>query len=166
VLPTRVRHDGGAFGDEQAFLRRGREHATALALLHDGLVVLLRLETEHAEAKAALTGDRLRMASTRIAAGLRQNRLNVPHEAQRLRGETSRGDADKEKGVPKHDANLRVQSAVFGRGMRGMEWPPKNARNAKEGETTEGTEYTEYTERIGGRSLGEKRVEVPTVAHF
>lgn len=47
-----------------------------------------------------------------------------------------------------------------------MEWPPKNARNAKEGETTEGTEYTEYTERIGGRSLGEKRVEVPTVAHF
>ena len=54
MLPARVRHNGGAFGDEQAFLRRRREDTAALALLHDGLVVLLRLKAEHAEAEAHL----------------------------------------------------------------------------------------------------------------
>ena len=92
MLPARVRHNGGAFGDEQAFLRRRREDTAALALLHDGLVVLLRLKAEHAEAEAALAGDRFRMTRARIAAALCQNRLDVPHEAQGLRGEAGRGD--------------------------------------------------------------------------
>jgi hypothetical protein len=91
------------------------------------------------------------MASTRIAASLRQNRLDVPHEAQRLRGETGRGDADKEKGFPNHDANLRGESAVFGRGMRGIGMAAKERKERKRGGTTEDTEYTEKGSKMNPR---------------
>ena len=81
-LPARVRHDGSALGDEQAFLRCRREYPAALSLLHDGFIILLGLETEHAEPKAALAGDRLGMAHARVAARLRQDGLHVTNKAE------------------------------------------------------------------------------------
>ena len=64
-----------AFSEEQALLRRGGKHAAPFALLHDVLVVLLRLEAEQRKPKPALPGDRLRMAAARVAAGLGEDRL-------------------------------------------------------------------------------------------
>ncbi len=81
-LTAAVRDDVRGLQEQQALLRGRREHPPAVPLLHDVLVILLRLEAEQRQSKTILPVPRLRMAAARITRGLGQDRHDVIHEIQ------------------------------------------------------------------------------------
>ena len=79
LLTTAVRYRGGSLSQEQALLGCGHGDATPLPFLHQRIVIEGFIESEQTQFEAVLS-FRLPVATARIAAGLRQDRLHFMNE--------------------------------------------------------------------------------------
>ena len=105
LLPAAVGELRGAFRQKQALLRRSRKDTATTRLLHDVLIVLLRLKTEQRELEAVLPA-RFAVAPAAVAAAFGQNGNDVVREVQRtrcIRRESRRG-SEEDEGTQVHVA--------------------------------------------------------------